>query len=146
MNNKQIVGYIPKLLFKIYLYLKDKFDPPKPIIEEEIICYEICKKLISLKDSKLTTAPLSSKRYIKNDEHRMFIVIENRMVTLINHIYSYNVYFENDNNYYEIINLIDSEVERKRLELEEEIQSNIKHSLKNILNNLSDQSINDLIY
>lgn len=136
MDNKEIVGYVPKLLFKLYLYLKNKFDPPKQIIEEEKICYEICKKLIHLQDSKLTTAPLSSKRYIKNDEYKMFIVIENRMVTLINHIYSYNVYFENDEYYREIVELIDNQVEKKRLELEEEIQSNIKHSLKNILNNL----------
>lgn len=137
MEKKEIVGYIPRLLYKIYLFLKEKFDPLKPIGEEESICYEICKKLIYLSDSKLTTAPLSNKRYIKNDTHKMFIVIENRMVTLINHIYSYNVYFENDKYYYEIVQSIDNEVEKKRLELEEEIQSNIKHSLKNILNNLS---------
>jgi hypothetical protein len=140
MDNKEIVGYIPKLLYKVYLYLKEKFDPKKKIMEEETMCYEICKKLISLKDSKLTIAPLSNKRYIKNDEFRMFIVIENRMMTLINYIYSYNVYFENDEYYTEIIQLIDNEVERKRLELEEEIQSNIKHSLKNILDNLSNQT------
>jgi hypothetical protein len=68
----------------------------------------------------------------------MFIVIENRMVTLINHIYSHNVYFENDEYLTEINQLIDNEVERKRLDLEKEIESNIKHSLKNILTKLSD--------
>jgi hypothetical protein len=95
MDNKEIVGYIPKILYKIYLYLKDKFDIKKKVMEEETMCYEICKKLISLNESKLTIAPLSNKRYIKNDEYKMFIVIENRMMTLINYIYSYNVYFEN---------------------------------------------------
>ena len=138
MKNNEIVGYIPKILFKIYLYLKDKFDPKRPVEEEESICYEICKKLISLKDSQLTIAPISNKRYIKNDNQKMFIVIENRMVTLINHIYSHNVYFENDEYLTEINQLIDNEVERKRLDLEKEIESNIKHSLKNILTNLSD--------
>ena len=138
MKNNEIVGYIPKILFKIYLYLKSKFDPKRPVEEEESICYEICKKLISLKDSQLTIAPISNKRYIKNDNQKMFIVIENRMVTLINHIYSHNVYFENDEYLSEINQLIDNEVERKRLDLEKEIESNIKHSLKNILTKLSD--------
>jgi hypothetical protein len=138
MKNNEIVGYIPKILFKIYLYLKDKFDQKRPVEEEESICYEICKKLISLKDSQLTIAPISNKRYIKNDNQKMFIVIENRMITLINHIYSHNVYFENDEYLTEINQLIDNEVERKRLDLEKEIESNIKHSLKNILTKLSD--------
>lgn len=137
MKNNEIVGYIPKILFKIYLYLKDKFDQKRPVEEEESICHEICKKLISLKDSQLTIAPISNKRYIKNDNQKMFIVIENRMVTLINHIYSHNVYFENDEYLSEINQLIDNEVERKRLDLEKEIESNIKHSLKNILTKLS---------
>jgi hypothetical protein len=141
MKNNEIVGYIPKILFKIYLYLKSKFDPKRPVEEEESICYEICKKLISLKDSQLTIAPISNKRYIKNDNQKMFIVIENRMVTLINHIYSHNVYFENDEYLTEINQLIDQEIDRKRIELEKEIESNIKHSLKNILNKLSDQPI-----
>jgi hypothetical protein len=138
MKNNEIVGYIPKILFKIYLYLKDKFDQKRPVEEEESICYEICKKLISLKDSQLTIAPISNKRYIKNDNQKMFIVIENRMITLINHIYSHNVYFENDEYLTEINQLIDNEVERKRIDLEKEIESNIKHSLKNILTKLSD--------
>ena len=138
MKNNEIVGYIPKLLFKIYLFLKNKFDPRRPVQEEESICYEICKKLISLKDSQLTIAPISNKRYIKNDNQKMFIVIENRMLTLINHIYSHNVYFESDEYLTEINQLIDNEVERKRLDLEKEIESNIKNSLKNILTKLSD--------
>ena len=138
MKNNEIVGYIPKILFKIYLFLKDKFDQKRPVEEEESICYEICKKLISLKDSQLTIAPISNKRYIKNDNQKMFIVIENRMITLINHIYSHNVYFENDEYLTEINQLIDNEVERKRIDLEKEIESNIKHSLKNILTKLSD--------
>lgn len=136
MDNKEIVGYIPRLLYKVYLFLKNKFDHPKPISEEQIICFEICKKLIPLKDTKITSAPLSNKRYLKNDSLKMFVVIENRMASIINDSYRYDVYFEEDKYYFEIIHLIDKEQERKRVELEEEIKSNIEHSLKNILSNL----------
>lgn len=136
MDNK-VVGYIPNLLYKIYMYLKDRFDPQKPLPEEEEICYNICKKLIICPDSKLTIAPISNKRYIKNDKNSMFIVIENRVMIIINHVYSYTVYCENDDLFLDVVKLFDMEMESKRVELEKEIQSNIQHSLKKIYESIS---------
>lgn len=124
-------------LFKIYLYLKNKFDPPKEISDEEKFCYDICKKLINDPISKLTIAPVSNKRYIKNDESNMFIVISDNSIMLINHVYSYNIYCDYNENYIELIKMFDNEVEKKRLELENEIKSNIQHSLKKILESLN---------
>ena len=137
MENKNIVGYIPKLLFKFYLRLKERFDPTPPPKEEEIFCVEICKKLISKDTSKLTIAPLSNKKYIKNDEQDMFIVIHDRIISLINHVYSYNVFIESDKLYSEVTTIFDKELEDRRLVLEDEIRSNIKHSLKSILEKVS---------
>lgn len=137
MNNNKIVGYIPNILYKFYLKLKYRFDPPRQITEEERFCYEICKKLIINSESKLTIAPVSNKRYIKNDENQMFIVICNGTIMLINHVYSYSVYCDFDDNYNELIRLFDNEVEKRRIELENEIKSNIQHSLKKILEGLS---------
>lgn len=136
MEKKDVVGYIPKLLYKFYLKLKDKFDPPKEVTPEEHYCIEICKKLIQEENSKLTIAPVSNKRYIKNDDKSMFIVIESGTIMLINHVYSYSVYCENGTNYHELVKMFDETVERKRNELEKEIKSNIQHSLKRILDGL----------
>ena len=133
--NKQ--NYVAKLLHKFYLKLKDRFDPTPPVREEELFCIEICKKLIPKESSKLTIAPLSNKRYIKNDEKDMFIVIHSMTISLINHVYSYNIYIENTKNYDEIINMFNNELEKRRLVLEEEIRSNIKHSMKAILDKIS---------
>ena len=140
MENKQIVGYIPNLLFKFYLHLKERFDPAPPLKEEELFCIEICKKLIPSESSKLTIAPLSNKRYIKNDDKDMFIVIQDRTISLINHVYSYNVFIENNKLYEEVLSIFDSELENRRLLLEEEIRSNIKHSLKSILEKVTQDS------
>jgi len=137
MENLKLNGYIPRLLFKIYINLKNRFDPQTPIKEEELLCFEICKKTIFTPNSKLTMAPLSNKRFIKSDENDMFIVIHNRIVSIINHVYSYNVYIEKDDVYEELIKTFDEELEKRREELENEIKSNIKHSLQNILNRLS---------
>lgn len=125
------------LLHKFYLYLKDKFDPTTPPKEEEIYALEICKKLIMNPKSKLTNAPISFKRFIKNDENNMFVVINNRTISLINHVYSYNVYIESGDNYSSVCEIFDNEMEKKRQELEDELKNNIQHSLKEILRKVS---------
>jgi len=140
MKENKVVGYIPKLLFKFYLRLKEKFDPTPPSKEEELYSIDICKKLIKYSSSKLTIAPLSNKRYIKNDDNDMFIVIQDRTISLINHVYSYNVYIESDKLYVDVLNHFDNELENRRIELENEIRSNIKHSLKSILEKVSENS------
>jgi hypothetical protein len=135
MENK-VVGYIPRLLFKIYLSLKERFDPTLPIPEEEKITVEICKKLIVDPESKLTFAPISGKRFIKNENKNMFVVIESHTINLINHVYSYSVYLSSQTDYKEIIQSFDGVLENKRQSLEDEIRSNIQHSLQTILKKL----------
>ena len=135
MENK-VVGYIPRLLFKIYLNLKERFDPTPPVPEEEKITVEICKKLINDSESKLTYAPISGKRFIKNESKNMFVVIEHHTINLINHVYSYSVYLSKNSDYNEIIGSFDKILENKRQDLEDEIRSNIQHSLQTILKKL----------
>jgi hypothetical protein len=134
---KPVVGYISKFLFRIYLSLKEKFDPRPPITKEEQCSIDICKKLIPRETSKLNYAPKSYKRFIKNDEYDMFIVIANRTIHLINHVYSYSVYIENSELYDDLLESFDSELEKRRDELEKEITNNIQHSLINILGKIS---------
>jgi hypothetical protein len=131
-----VVGYIPKLLYKIYLYLQEKFDPKPPITDEERFCLEITKKLIENENSVLTLAPLSQKRFIKNDELRMFIMIENRVINIINHIYSYTLVIEDIDAYQEVISEFDNKLDNIRVSLETEFRMNIQNSLKNILESI----------
>jgi hypothetical protein len=131
-----VVGYVPKLMFKVYLYLKNKFDPKPPITEEEKFCIEITKELIDRESSVLTLAPLSQKRFIKNDELGMFIMIDNRLINIINHIYSYTLVIEDTNSYEEILSNFDKKLDSIRISLETEFRSNIQSSLKNILDSI----------
>lgn len=133
----KVTGRLSRILFRLYIYLRNKFDPPKVISEEELTCYKICHKLITNQNSKLFVAPLSYKRYIKNDEKNMFLVIEHRSISLINHVYSYTVYCEDAASYEQMISHFDQELEQKRIKLEMEIKSNIRHSLKTICDSIS---------
>ena len=98
-------------------------------------CIAICKKLILKEDTTLLYTPISTKRYIRNEKNQIFVILENHSVKVINHVYSYTVYLEVDS-WRKIISLFDNEVEKRRIEFEKEITSNIKHSLQNILHKI----------
>jgi len=133
---KKIVGYVPRLLFRIYLSLKDKFEQKPPTTVQEKITFEICKKLITKPDSKLNFAPKSSKRFIKNDSYNLFVVLQSSSINIINHVYSYNVYMEDGVLWEKLLDSFDEELEKRRQFLEDEITNNIQHSLTNILSKL----------
>jgi hypothetical protein len=136
MENK-VVGYIPRLLFRIYLNLKDKFDPKPPVPEEVETCTHIVLKVLSYEDTELVYAPVSNKRFIVNEEKGMAITIENRVIHIINHVYSYSIYMENNECYGKILKKFDDISEKKKNELEVKLTNNIKHSLNKILEGLS---------
>ena len=102
------------------------------VSEYEKDCILICKKLIKKEESILMSAPISNKKYIKNDENDIFVILDSYNVQVINHIYSYNVYLSEKSWDY-LISYFNNEIEKRREEFEKEITSNIKHSLQNIL-------------
>lgn len=136
MENK-VVGYIPRLLFRLYLNLKERFDPKPSVTEEELFSAEICEKLIQNPSSELTYSPISNKRIIKNEDKNMYIVMEGFTIHLINHVYSYSIYLQDTSQFTELTQKFDKILEDKRQVLESEIRKNIQHSLKNILDKLN---------
>ena len=124
-----------RLIQKWYISLVRMATPPVEKSEYENDCIAICKKLISKEDTVLLLTPISNKRYIRNEELQIFVILESHHVKVINHVYAYTVFLEQkpwDN----IILSFDLEVEKRREEFEKEITSNIKHSLQNILHKL----------
>jgi hypothetical protein len=101
----------------------------------EMECLLICKKMIQRSDSTLLLTPITHKRYIKNDTLSIFITIDGGLVNVINHKYSYIVPMS-DRSMNEINNLFNNTVENQRKKMEDEITSNIKHSLRDISKSL----------
>ena len=108
--------------------------------EYEKECIAIVKALILQEDSVLLMSPISNKRFIKSDESRLFIIIENHMITIVNHSYSYNIDVWGKA-MQRIINMFDVEVEKRRTAMEMEIRSNVKHSLSNIYKSLMHEKV-----
>jgi hypothetical protein len=119
----------------IYINLYRKFDftrGDEDSDENSQECLQICRSLILREDSLLLIAPVSEKRYVKNESLGIFIIIQNKTVQIINHTYSYKVVLTEKESK-KIHRIYDLEIEKRRMEFEREIKANVKHSLKNII-------------
>lgn len=132
MNTNENSG----ILFRIFLYLKNKFDQTPDVPEEVETCVNILLKVLEYEDTELVYAPVSNKRFIINDKRGMAITIEDRVVHIINHVYSYSIYMESNDHYNRILKKFNEISEKNKIELEHKIVNNIKHSLTKILEGL----------
>ncbi len=128
--------FFRKTRLKIYLKFRGITRINMSSVDKnEIKSSAICRRLISHPDSKFLIAPLSHKRYIKNDPLGMFIVLSNNRINITNHIYNYDVNLSpaiSD----KLNDMFDNKVELLRQTFETEIKSQIKHSLTTILEKL----------
>lgn len=129
--------FFKRMGLKLYLRFKSISRTNMSSIDEnEVKSSAICRKLISHPDSTFLIAPLSHKRYIRNEPLGMFIVLSDKRINITNHVYNYDV------NLSDIISdklnkMFDYKVESQRLSFETEIKSQIKHSLTTILGKLT---------
>jgi len=72
-------------------------------------------------------APMSNKRYIENKKMDVFITMYDKRVDLTNHVYHYNVNLTN-RDWERITYIFDNETEKRRLNYENNINSQIKNS------------------
>ena len=85
----------------------------------------ICRRTMHLQDSELLYAPMSQKLGI-------FIIIKDKQIDIVNHVYHYNVELSNKN-IERVIGMFDRETELRRTTYEKEMLSQIGHSLETIL-------------
>lgn len=78
-------------MFCFFVKTKYKDFSNKSLTKNEKICKSICLKMIKHKSSKFLLSPISKKRYIKNDELEMFIVLNDKQVKITNSKYHYDV-------------------------------------------------------
>jgi hypothetical protein len=104
---------------------------PQKISETEKMCMSITRMMITHQDSKFLMAPLSGKRYITNKQLDIFIILDRGSISITNHIYHYDV-VTNDRNWERLIKMYDGKVETIRQEYEDQIMSQITHSLHKI--------------
>lgn len=122
---------IQKMMIKLLRVMKSEYE--KSVYERD--CALICKKLINQKETTLLLTPKTGKRYIKSEDSNVFIILDSHRVKIINHVYAYDVHFT-ENSWNQLIDVFDTEVEKRREDFEIQITSNIKSSLKKILSDI----------
>ena len=137
MGKQYFKRLFKRLCLRIYLKFKSISRTNMSSVDaNEIKSSAICRKLIAHPDSTFLIAPLSQKRYIKNDSLGVFIVLSNNRINITNHVYNYDVNL-NQTISDKLNGIFDKKVEALRLEFETEIKSQIKHSLTTILGKLT---------
>lgn len=128
--------FFTKLLRRIYVkwILKTKYRRV-PISENERTSLSICRHLISHENSKFLIAPLSGKRYVKNEMLGLFIILDDKLLSITNHIYHYEINV-NLRDWDRITVMYDNKTERIRQQFEDEIMSQIQNSLSDIKNKI----------
>lgn len=121
---------------KLAIKIHKKISPPIELSEYEIAALKICRKLITNSENILLISPISGKRYIKNEDLQIFIVIEETNITVVNHRYSYDIKI-GTKSYSSVKTVFDAAVEARREIMEAEIKSNVKHSLHTIFKSLT---------
>ena len=135
MNHK-LKRFVQKVAVKSMRLLDHTQDDREHKSEYERDCISICKALINQEDTTLLMSPLSNKRFIRSADEQLFIIIEARTITIVNHQYSYTIDVWGKAHQH-VIDMFDVEVEKRRNEMEMEIRSNVKHSLSNIYKTLT---------
>jgi hypothetical protein len=135
---KKFIKFFKRLKLKFYIWTKRN---GMPTFEEETITYEktsflICLKVIKHSGTKFMIAPMSNKRYLENKEMDLFITMDDGRVDITNHVYHYSVKLSN-RNWERITYVFDLETEKRRLDYEGTINSQIKNSLHNVLKKIS---------
>jgi hypothetical protein len=118
--------------FGVKIYKLFKRNKRKGVSENEIKAAAICRKLINNPLSKFLIAPVSKKRYIRNEKLRMFVIISDNKIRIVNHVYSYDIVIT-DSEYQRLEKMFDNKVDSMRLKFEEEINSQIEYSLTTII-------------
>jgi hypothetical protein len=106
--------------------------------EAEMDAALIFRKMIKDPDSELLISPLSNKKYIKNDSKRLLLILTGYELTIINHVFSYNIDISQKTNI-SLNGSFEVEIENRRMAMEKSFRENVKHSLKTIMIKLNEQ-------
>lgn len=134
---------IKKIVRRLYtkLILNIKYSKTNKLNETEKILLSICRNMISHENSNFLVDPLSAKRYIKNDDLGLFIILDGGTISITNHEYHYDVKLS-DREWDRLIFFFDNKTEKIRQNYEEEIIKQINLSLNNIKKKIKNSQIN----
>jgi hypothetical protein len=131
---------VKRIIQKLGIYLVKKFHHAgrEKLSKTEIEASILFRKLISDPKTDLLISPISSKYYLRNDDRKLLVVLGNMNISIINHIFGYDVSIPSylqDN----LKIIFNDEVENRRQKMEEEYRNNVRHNLQQVIKSLKDE-------
>ena len=96
----------------------------------------ICMKLLKIKDTTLLIAPVSGDKYIYNERLGVLVTLFGQDGTIVDKTYSYDIQLSRKD-WDTVERVFSQEMERRTKKVEEEIKSNVRHSLGLLYGKLS---------
>lgn len=127
---------VKKRLLKIK-HMYDFVDPN--VLADTKTCVAICRNAIKHPKTEFFIAPLSEQRFIKNAKLGIFVILDDKKISIINHVFYYSNILLTDRDWKKMTNMYDNKTESLRQELKNQMKSQIKHSLDIILNKMNRQ-------
>jgi hypothetical protein len=114
--------------------LYDIVDPGKLADIDD--CKFIFRNVLRHSSSIYEIAPLSSHRIIENKKLGIFIILDNKKITIINHVCYYSNIPLTDRDWKKMFNMYDNKVQINRMQRIEQMKSQVEHSLSKLKNKI----------
>lgn len=132
---------LKKLYAKFIIWSQKKIKANQRTKNENVkICVSICRKLVKHESSKFVIAPISGKKYIKNKELGLFVILDGGKISITNHVYHYDVFLDYKE-WESVVRMYDARTEKEIQDYEQEIKSQIECSLSTIFNKVSEGNL-----
>jgi hypothetical protein len=136
-NESKTLHKLKRLFQKLGIRLHKAMNPVDrtQLSDAESEAYAVFRRMVKEGENDLLTSPLSGKYYIKSDSQEMLVILGNGQVSIVNHVFGYNVPLSQKAEG-KMKDMFLDEVEKRREAMEQEFTANVRHSLKTIINRL----------
>jgi hypothetical protein len=122
---------------KKILELKNLYDIVDPNRLADINdCKFIFRNTLKHPNSIYEIAPLSSHRLIENKKLGVFVILDNKKITIINHVCYYSNIPMSDRDWNKMTTMFDNKVQENRMRRIEQMKSQVEYSLSKLKNRM----------
>lgn len=99
-------------------------------------CKFIFRNTLKHPNSIYEIAPLSSHRLIENKKLGVFIILDDKKITIINHVCYYSNIPMTDRDWNKMVHMFDNKVQENRMKRIEQMKSQVEYSLSKLKNRM----------
>ena len=99
-------------------------------------CKFIFRNILRHANSIYEIAPLSEHRIIENKKLGIFVILDDKKITIINHVCYYSNIPLTDRDWSKMIKMYDNKVQINRMQRIEQMKSQVEHSLSKLKNKI----------